>query len=283
MSSVSAQSPSSPGRTTSALDLGRLFPATIFILIANAVATKVINAFTVQGWATALAGGLGLSWAFWLSFALCVRLALAEPSRAPRPRDLWVCGVCLLAAVVPVSQVSALACTALALVILFDRTQGVLLKASAMVLAAISVQLLWSRLVMLLFLGPIAELDAFLVSLTTGSAVHGNTVQFVDGARGGMAILEGCTSVQNASIALMLFVAIVRTFRPAPRWSELYMFAGLFMSIVAINIVRLTLMAQNVEMFHRLHGDTGWVAINTIITVTALLWAAMSVRREIFD
>ena len=267
---------------TSALDLGRLFPATIFILIANAVATKVIKAFGDQGWATALAGGLGLSWAFWLSFALCVRLALAEQARAPRPRDLWVCGACLLAAMVPVSQVAALACTALALVILLDRTQGVLLKASAMVLLAISVQLLWSRLVMLLFLRPIAELDAFLVSLTTGSAVHGNTVQFVDGTRG-MAILEGCTSVQNASIALMLFVAIVRTFRPAPRWSELYMFAGLFSSIVAINIVRLTLMAQSMAMFQRLHGDAGWVAINTIITVTALLWAAMSVRREIFD
>jgi exosortase/archaeosortase family protein len=282
MSSVSAPSRSNPARTTPALDLGRLFPATIVILIANAVATKVINAVVDQGWATALAGGLGLSWAFWLSFALCVRLALIEQPRAPRSRDLWVCGACLVAAVVPVGQVSALACTALALVILFDRTQGVRLKASAMVLLAISVQLLWSRLAMLLFLGPIAELDAHLVSLTTGAPVHGNTVQFVDGTRG-MAILAGCTSVQNASIALMLFVAIVRTFRPTPMWSELYMFAGLFISIVVINIVRLTLMAQNMEMFQLLHGDTSWAAINAIITVTALLWAAMSVRREIFD
>jgi hypothetical protein len=261
---------------------GKMFPVTMFVLIANAVAAKIITAVADHGSVAALAGGLGLSWAFWLSFVLCLRLALLEEDRAPRPKDLWVCGACLLAALIPVSQVSALACTVLSLVILLDRTRGVFLKASAWVLLAISVQLLWSRLTMLLFIGPIAALDAHLVSLIIQTPVQGNTVQFADGARG-MSILGACTSVQNASVALMLFVAIVRTFRPAPVRSEIYMLIGLFLSVVVINIARLAVMAQSMAMFRLVHGDVGWGLVNAVITVTALLWAAMSVRREILD
>ena len=51
----------------------------------------------------------------------------------------------------------------------------------------------------------------------------------------------------------------------------------MFVSVVVINIVRLTLMAQSVKMFELVHGDAGWAAINAIITVNGLLWAAMSV------
>ncbi|WP_372782156.1 hypothetical protein [Phenylobacterium sp.] len=274
---------SSVTRTAPMLSDGKMFPVTIFVLIANAVASKVLAAFAEHGPVAALVGGLGLSWAFWLSFALCIRLALIEEDRAPRPRDLWVCGACLLAALIPISQVSALACTALALVLLLDRTRGVALKAAAWILLAISVQLLWSRLTMLLFVGPIAALDAHLVSLLTQTPVQGNTVQFADGARGGMSILGACTSVQNASVALMLFVAIVRTFRPAPVRSEIYLLIGLFLSVVVINVVRLALMAQSMAMFRLVHGDVGGGVTNGIITADALLWAVISVRREIFD
>jgi exosortase/archaeosortase family protein len=260
----------------------RLFAFTIGIALANAVATKVIDAVALLGPVQALASGLGLSWAFWLSFALCVRLAAIEEGRPAGPRDLWVCGACLVAALVPISPVSSLACTALAVFILLDRTQGAYLRAAAMVLLAISVQLLWSRLAMLLFVEPVADLDAHLVGLIIQKPVHGNMVEFVDGTHR-MSILEACTSVQNASMALMLFVAIVRTFRPRPQVSELYFLLGLFVSVVVVNLIRLTLMAQNIEMFHLVHGDIGWPVINAIITVTGLLWAVICVRREVFD
>lgn len=281
MSTANAQRlPSPTGSAT--LSRRRLFVFTIGILVANAVATKVIHAVALLGPAQAGLSGLGLSWAFWLSFALCVRLALIEEDRAAGPWDLWVCGASLVAALVPVSPVSGVACTALAGFILLDRTQGVYQKAAAMVLLAISVQLLWSRLAMLFFVGPVADLDAHVVGLIIQRPVHGNMVEFADGSHR-LSILEACTSVQNASVALMLFVAIVRTFRPKPKVSELYFLAGLFISVVVVNIIRLTLMAQSIEMFHLVHGDIGWPVINAIITVIGLLWAVLSVRREVFD
>jgi hypothetical protein len=257
-----------------------LYALTIAVLVANAVGAKAVYMVGQSG-AAAIADGLGYSWAFWFAYAACVRLAWIEAPSSVRLPDFWVCGACALAALVPVSPVAGLACTALALVIMLDRTQGVLLKASAMVLLAISVQLVWSRMLMLFFLEPLTGFDAGLVGLIIHQPVHGNLVNFVDGQHR-MSIVDGCTSVQNASIALMLYIAIVRTFRPSPRVSEAYALLGVFLSVVVLNSARLVLMAQSLPMYHLLHGDVGATGINAIVTLTGLTWAIASVRREIF-
>lgn len=266
----------------SAVTRPQLYAGTIFVLLANAISAKLMQTVAEQGAGLALAGGGGLSWAVWLAMAACLRLALTETPSAIRPRDLWLCGAGLAAAIFPISQVSALACTALALAVFLDRGQGMRLKASAMVLAAISVPLLWSRLLMLAFVQPIASFDARMVSLVIGQPAHGHEVYFANGAYR-MSILAGCTSVQNASVALVLYVAVVRSFRPIPRPGELVAVAGVFLSVIAVNIVRLSLMAQNIDMFHLVHGDVGAAVVNLIVTLTGLAWAIASVRREILD
>ena len=193
----------------------QIFSVTIFVLLANAVATKVISALAELGPANALVGGLDLELGV-LLFICPLRAARVEFTRIGPPGEkLLVCAACLAAALVPISPISALASTALAFVILFDRGQGVFLKASAMVLLAIGHHLLWSRLLMLVFMGPVAAFDAHMVGWVINTPVHGNMVQFVNGSRR-LSILEACTSVQNASVALMLFVAIVRTFDRRP-------------------------------------------------------------------
>jgi len=259
----------------------QIYAAVFGLLIANAVVAKVGLALAQLGLANALAYGLGLSWAFWLSFGLCIRLALAGEDEAAGPADLWAAAAGVAVALVPLSPASSLAATGLGLFIAFDRRQDPRTRAAAMILVAIAVQLLWSRLVMLVFIAPIASLDAHLVSLVVGTPVHGNVVAFVHGV-GTMSILGACTSVQNASVALMLFVAIVRTFRPLPVASEIGYFLGAFLSVVVINVARLALMAQNLETFHLMHGDVGESVVNAIITVNGLGWAVLSVRREIF-
>jgi exosortase/archaeosortase family protein len=282
MTATSIRERSGLASRAAAVTRPHIYAITMTVLLANSVASKVMQTLSDMGPGVAVANGLGLSWAFWLAFAACIRLAAIEQPTPARPRDLWVCAACLIAAIVPLSPLSALACTALAVVILADRTQEEVLKASAMVLLAISAQLLWSRLLMLFFLKPIASFDAHLVSAIIHRAVVGNAVEFADGSHR-MSILGACTSVQNASIALMLYVAIVRSFRHRPIRSELYALSGVFLSVIVINIIRLALMAQNLEMFHLVHGDVGGAIINAIITLNGLAWAVVSVRREIFD
>ncbi|MFL5295927.1 MAG: hypothetical protein ACJ798_06045 [Phenylobacterium sp.] len=260
----------------------QLYAAAILLLLLNAAAAKAIQAIAEHGPLAALADGLGHSWAFWVAAFAAVRLALLEPAARVRPRDLWICGAGALAALAPVSQLAGLACSALAAAILFDRSQGPRMRAAAWVLAAISVQLVWSRLVMLFFVQPIAAADAHMLSWIIQRPVTGNLVAFAQDHHR-LSIWAGCTSVQNASTALMLYVAVVRSFRPQPRRSELYALAGVFISVVAINLVRLSLMAQTIEMYHLVHGDLGQGVVNAVITLTGLAWAAASVRHEILD
>ena len=259
-----------------------LYALTMAVLIANAIASKAVDTVAQLGAAGALANGLGLSWAFWLAYAVCIRLALREPASEAQPKDLWICGVCALVALVPLSPLAGVACTVLAVAMLLDRTAAGFLKAAAMVLLAISIQVVWSRALMLFFLQPVASLDAHLVGLIIHRPVHGNLVEFADGSLR-LSVLSACTSVQNASIALMLYIAIVRAFRPRPRVSEIYALAGVFLSVVALNIGRLVLMAQSVPMFHLVHGEIGAIVITMVITLTGLGWAIAGVRREIFD
>jgi hypothetical protein len=260
----------------------QLIAATLLLLLANAAAAKAIEAVTAQGALAALAGGLGHSWAFWLACIAAVRLALRESAAPVRPRDLMVCAACALVALLPASPLAGLACTFLAAMILLDRAHGPYMRAAGWVLGAISVQLVWSRILMLFFGRPITAADAHLVSWIIHRPVTGNTVWFVEGQHT-LSIADACTSVQNASTALMLFVAVTRSFRPVPRPGEAYALAGVFLSVVAINLVRLSLMAQTIPMFHLVHGPVGAGVVNAVITLTGLAWAVATVRHEILD
>jgi hypothetical protein len=257
---------------------GQIYAICILTLIANAVAKAVVAAFA-PGLATALAQGLGFSWAFWLACALCLRLALiAEPRPASRA-DWWVAGACVVAAATPVGPLSSVAATALGFWLVFRRSPEAHLRAAGMVLLAIAVNLLWGRLLMMVFAADIESLDAGLVGLIVHTPVHDNMVRLLDGHR--MIIVEGCTSVQNASIGLMMFVAIVRTFRVAPRRSELLYLGAVFVLVVAVNDIRLSLMARSMGMFELVHGPQSWAVINLIFTLAGLIGAALCVRREI--
>ena len=258
---------------------GQIYAICILALIANAVAKSVIAAFA-PGLATALAQGLGFSWAFWLACALCLRLALiAAPQPASRA-DWWIAGASILAAATPIGPVSSAAATALGLWLVFGPSKETHLKAAGMVLLAMAVNLLWGRLLMAFFAAPIAALDARLVGLIVHTQVRDSTVWMLD-SRHRFTIVEACTSVENASVALMMFVAIVRTFRPAPRPSELLYLGAVFAFVVAVNDARLSLMAWSPGMFELVHGPASWAALNAIFTVAGLVGAALCVRREI--
>lgn len=269
------------GERVRAVGRAQIFAIAILALIANAIAARASDYVALQGVGAALTEGLGVSWAFWLSFALCVRLALtSEPAPASRA-DWLVGGACLAAAALPASPISAVAATALGFWLMASRDSGPRLKAAGMVLVAITVHLLWGKLLLLFFVAPIAAADAHIVSLITHTAVSGNTVKFLQAGHR-LAILQACTSVQNASIAMMMMIAIIRTFRPVPRVSELAYLAAAFLAVVAINDVRLSLMARSLGMFELIHGPTGWTVINLIITCVGVAGAALAVRREIF-
>ena len=252
----------------------------MLIVMANALAELVKATVTTDGLLGALPVGLGVSWAVWLSLGLGVRLALtAEPAPA-RALDWTVAAIGIAFAAAPITGLASAGATLIGAWFLIDRRADDRLKAAAAVLVALAINLMWSKLLLMLFARPIENLDAGVVGLVRGVAVHGNVIDFVHGDER-VAVLSGCTSVANASLALLLWLAVTRSVRPKPVASEFGYAVCVFVTIVVINLARLSLVADSRAAWAYWHGPVGDSLVDALITASALAWAFFGVRREI--
>jgi exosortase/archaeosortase family protein len=191
-----------------------------------------------------------------------------------------VAGICLVLILLPFRQLGAVAATATGIWFLVREPRGSPLCGAAAILLTITLGLFWSDALLLLLTQPLKALDAGLVGLLAGARIEDNIVYFLRGEQG-YVLAEGCTSVQNASLALMLWMALARTFRPETRPRDILVALGVFGSVMAANLIRLALMAEDRQAFELLHSEAGFTVLNAIITALALAWVAFDVRDEI--
>lgn len=274
-----ARSDSYPARIV--VTQAQIFSALSVLAIANATVNRAKDTIASSGWGTAILDGLGHSWAMWIASALGIALSLrAEPTRATRS-DLAVGAGCLLLIALPVKELGAVAATAIAIWFLIRPGVPVRMAGASVIMIAVAVNLLWTPAAMLVLARPLAFVDAHLVGLMAATPAHGNMVGFVHGD-GGMVIVAGCTSVANASLALLMWIAIARSVRPQSRPGDILIGAAIFLTVVAINVGRLALMAQDKQTFELVHGPVGAAICNLLITAAGLAWTAFDVRHELF-
>jgi hypothetical protein len=263
-----------------ALTRGRLLAAVVLITQANALAELIKASLAAQGFVGSAVEGFGVSWAVWLSLFLGVRLALKAPPEPARRIDWAVALAAVFIAAWPVTGLASAGATLAATWFIADSRSSPTLRGAALVLLALAINLMWSKFLLMVFARPIEGVDAFWVHLIRGVQVHGNVMDFV-GGQDRVAILSGCTSVANASLALLLWLAITRTFRPQPLLSELWLAGGLFLTVVVINTARLCLVVESRAALAYWHGPVGDAIVTALITAAALAWAFVGVRREI--
>jgi hypothetical protein len=263
------------------LTQSNIFSAAMLVCVTNALVAPVRQTIVESGLLAGLGQGFGVSWGLWLSFALAVRLGFRAYETQASAADLAFAGVSVAIAALPVTGLASVAATLLGLWAAFSRRSGPELRASALILLAISVNLLWAKVMMLVLAGPIEALDAYAVSVIRQLPAHGNIVALASG-QGRMVIMAGCTSVANASLALLLWLAVTRSARPVPKPGEWRLAAAVFLTVVAINTTRLCLMASSSEQIVFWHETTGEAIATILVTASALAWALWGVRREIF-
>jgi hypothetical protein len=261
------------------LSRGRLFAALALALVVG-VCTPTAREQQQASGARALLDGAGQSWVVWLGLAAAVRLALLA-SRAPATRsDLAVAGACLLLVLAPPHYLVAVAASGLALWFAATARGEPRLRSAAIVLGAVMVSIFWAPHALVALATPLEHVDAWMVGQIARTTVYGNVVQMHDGNT--YLVASRCTSVHNASLAILLYVALTRSLRPQGGGSYWLMAAGVFVSAVLINVGRLALMAQSLSLFHYLHAGDGATIVGLAATATGLAWATFAVRREIF-
>lgn len=261
-------------RRISGLTLARntYFAALIFVCGANGLVPKVLDSLAYSAPQP--------SWVIFLGLALaCWALLKAQPVQL-KHTDLALGVVAAPFLLWPQSDPSWFAMTLVAIYLLVQRGNDLQLRAGAFIALALTIQPLWGRLIPAYFSGPLERFDLGALALLMGRQTSGNLMNFVHGT-GGIVVAWQCTSFANASLALLLWVAIMRTVRPVPKRGEWLNLAGVFASVFAINTIRLVIMAQSMSMYNLAHGPLGAFWANLIMLLAALGWCAYGLRREL--
>jgi hypothetical protein len=259
----------------------QLLGAMALLGIANATVGGIASAVAAEGWLGAAADGFGYSWALWAAAILTTGLALSSRPAPVTAGDMIVAAIGLAAISLPASHgVSAVACTLVGAWFLLRPSDDPRLKAAALLLVLMAIDVFWLGAAMLVLGGHVEALDAHVAAALTGAAVQGNAVRFVHGGAG-FYVAMGCTWVPNVAMALLLWFAIARSLRPRLRAGDLGVAAGLTLSVVVLNTARLALMSQDAQNFRLAHGPVGTPLFSALVTAISLAWTVWDVRKEL--
>ena len=144
-----------------------------------------------------------------------------------------------------------------------------LARRAGSVFLALTIPVLWARILFASASNTILGLDARLIGWVVGTRSHGNTIDLANGT--GVIFLEpACSSLTNLSLVILCGVLFVKG--QGCRWS-----AGAVAAIaaagavtVAINVLRIALIGVMPQHYAEIHGLPG-AAIATWATIAAML------------
>lgn len=218
----------------------QLIAAAVVILTLNAQAAPILAALA-SGIPQALFSLLGINAIVWL--ALIAALAIAGEQRAAEPAsgtDLVLFACALVAAFIPVKALSGFALVLLSAWWCWQASPGSRSRGIALIGLALTGRVFWGKLLLTVFGGTIASLEARIVPILTGLQVQDNVMLARDGVTT-FVVAASCSSVANLSLVLILGVTAMQLFRierPRPLWLAM---AGALGLVVALNTARLAL------------------------------------------
>jgi hypothetical protein len=204
-------------------------------------------------------------------------ILLARGDEGRRSSTLAVVGLISLSAVLPDDNASWVGLSALAITIFFSYPRNCYWRAAATVMLALATQLFWGRVLFELVAFKIEVLDAELAAKLLSLLHHSVSLQgnLVGTDSHQIVIYEACTSFHNISIAMLAWVAITKFVRSQWRYADLATAALLVAVTVAMNSLRLFLMASSAPgLLDYWHVGPGSQMINAalsaLITVICL-------------
>ena len=257
------------------------FAGLLFLGCANGVAAKVNAAVRRIGWLDAAIGMFDVSAIVLAACAAGLWFTMCRGKQSVTPTDLVVGAIALTLIALPVGALSWLAVSGLALYILWFTNADVPVRRGAIILLAMTVPTLWSRLLFQFFANFILEIDASLVGWLLGTDQTGNMVRFVhDG--GYLVILSGCSSLANMSLAFLCWITVSEFTGHRRALGDLWYCLLACSSVLAINVGRMSLMGISVRHYEAIHSQIGDAVANAMIIIVTLGWSLSGVRREFF-
>jgi exosortase/archaeosortase family protein len=256
------------------------FFAGLYILgLINGLGGQIIQSINVEGWSASAFERISV-----IEFLACfagVALLLRDRKEAVRTLDLAFAAIFLLFVILPVGVLSWVGVTGLSLYILLTQP-GPSVRRGAIILLAVTVPMLWSRLLFQFFADIILGIDATLVASVLGTDRVGNVVRFFDSS-GYMVVQPGCSSLANMSLAFLCWVTVTQWVNH--RWSPTDIIWCLLtcVSVIAVNVIRISLMGLSQGHYQTLHTEFGYTIGNFFLLALTVGFCVLGARREIFS
>jgi hypothetical protein len=259
----------------------------LFILaVANGLEGWVVGSVVAQGWPDALLGSFGVSAVVWIAcFAASVLLYGSRLDEVITTPDA-VIGLGVLAmTILPFPKLGWLALTVLSLYMLCVSSARSSRRRGALIALAVTGPMLWGRVLLDIFGPAILQADAILVSTVIGTDRVGNVFSGAVGSDGmstQFVIYPACSSVHGMSIAFLAWITISNTLGIAGSARQLVWGLLAALSVLAVNVSRLSLIGLFPAHYSAIHGSPGgdiaaWLSLALVVAISLL-----SVRREVF-
>jgi exosortase/archaeosortase family protein len=268
-------------RMASDLRRGEYFAGLYIIGCANGFASRIVQAVRHTGWTDALFTTFGISAIVWGSCIAGIYLVFRDRTRGVSSREIALGALFTLLVVLPTGPLSWVAVAGLSLYIIFFTGLAVT-RRGAIILLAITVPMLWSRMLFKFFAASILAVDASFVSWLLGTQRTGNLVEFVDGS-GRLEIYQSCSSLANVSLAILCWVAFSQlTSHKRSNYDVLWCIAACA-SVVAVNVSRIAILGLSEGSYQAFHNQWGDAVGNVAILALIIGISALGVRRELFQ
>ena len=263
------------------LPRNELFAGLYVVACANGLLGRSIYTLNLEGWYGALTGFEINVIVLAACFAGVYLIATGSRDRI-RTWDLVVALAFLGFVTLPIYALSWVAVTGLSFYLLFFANDGSERRRGALILLALAVPMLWSRLLFQFFARPLLELDATMAAWLLGTERTGNLVRFADNS-GYMVITPSCASFGNMTYAFLCWVVVSQWVNHRWRSIDLLWLFLACASVVATNVARIALVGQSQENYQLFHGPGGFEAVlGTVFLCFIIGFSVIGARRELF-
>lgn len=270
-------------RADAGIGRNQLFFGLFLVGTLNGFVGHFIRAVEQADLLSAVVNLFGVSAILWMALAAGLQILFQqERVEALRGGDRTVALVLLAAALFPAPTASSAALAAGSLWAILTSPTGSPLRRAGIIFLAITGALLWGRLILAIFSGPLLQADAIFVAGLVGAEHSGNMI-WSGKVSDGIAVAPGCSSMQGMSLALVFWATVNQFFEVRFDWKAFaYCLAALSVTI-AVNVLRIGSMLRWPENIEEIHHGWGyqlsmWATL--ILVVAICIWGA---RREVFS
>ena len=267
-------------RMAGELSRGEYYAGLFIVGCASGLVSRIIHSVAEVGWAQAFFRTFDISVIVLFSCVAGVVLIARDPTKGVRSFELGLGAGFMPLVVLPIGPLSWIAVTGLSLYVLMS-SHVATSRRGASILLAVTVPMLWGRMLFHFFANSILAGDALLVSWLLGTHRNGNLVEFADKS-GQLVIFPLCSSLSNVSLAVLCWVTLSQLLSHKSRYDFLWCLLACA-AVVAVNVTRMSILGLSAWHYATFHNEWGDAVANITILGLVVGICTMGVRRELFQ